>query len=251
MKITCKYQIKPKEPSLNTAFVLSQFGIGFNAGENVIAEDVEIDYQPGKIILFAGPSGSGKSSLLRATAKAWKDAGHRTETFEIPHGEKAIALPPEPLIDLLGPNPENNIKIMGATGLADATIMLRSIAELSDGQRYRAMIARAIASDRKTIIADEWCSCLDRVTAKVLCRNVRRIAAKEQIGFLLATAHDDLIDDLQPDIIVRCDGKGGIAIEARPFAEQDQSASFESYGLAKGLDPTGRTSLGGITEATA
>ncbi|KKK74890.1 hypothetical protein LCGC14_2879210, partial [marine sediment metagenome] len=68
MKLSCKYRFAPKKATCNTSYVQTAFGIGFEVGENVIAEGVELDYQPGQIVLFVGPSGSGKSSLLRAAA---------------------------------------------------------------------------------------------------------------------------------------------------------------------------------------
>lgn len=200
---------------MNTAFVVSQFGIQ-HSEETIIGSGVEIDYQPGKIVLFTGPSGSGKSSLLRIAESILRNENgphHPICNIAFMSGKDAQLS----LIDELGSDPEANIGLLGAAGLADATIMLRSIRELSDGQKYRARIAMALASECNTIIADEWCSCLDRITARVLCRNVRRIAAKKKVGFLLATAHDDLADDLQPDIIVRCDGKGGVDVTSTPF----------------------------------
>lgn len=68
MKLSCTYQFAAKTPTCNTAWVQSVFGVGFETGENVIADAVELDYQPGDVVLFVGPSGSGKSSLLRAAA---------------------------------------------------------------------------------------------------------------------------------------------------------------------------------------
>jgi len=250
MKISCTYSLKPKEPSLNAQFVQSQFGIQHETGERIIARDVEINLKPGAIVLFSGPSGSGKSSLLRAVI----DEIRRDEgpfgvfcTHEQVYTNEELQ---KPVIDLLPGSPEANIRDLSTAGLADAILMLRTLNELSDGQRYRARIAHALAGGHTTIAADEWCSTLDRITARVLCKNVRRIATKKMTTFLLATAHDDLEADLEPDITIRCDGKGGVDVVERPFAENRRSASRTNYGSVRAPNWIGRTSLSGTTAAT-
>ena len=128
--------------------------------------------------------------------------------------------------------------------------MLRTPGELSDGQRYRYGIAACLAGGARTIVADEWCAKLDRVTAKVISRNARRVADKRGVGFLLATTHEDIIEDLQPDAIVHCRGGGVVEVEGRrPFAGRSVSAADSRSPTAPRR--TGRTSLGGITEAEA
>ena len=97
-------------------------------------------------------------------------------------------------------------------------------------------------------MADEWCAKLDRVTAKVISRNVRKIADKRGVGFLLATTHEDIVEDLQPDEIVHCRGGGIVEVaDGRPFAAGSASAAGSKSPPAPRR--TGRTSLGGITGA--
>ena len=208
MKMSCSYECGPKKATCNTSYIRSAFGIGFQTGRNVIAEDLELDYEPGKIILFVGPSGSGKSSLLRAADEQITDAVWLDDTVD----------GPEALIDALGPDVKTAAHLLSLCGMGEAFLMLRSPDELSDGQRYRYALARRLAEGNTTVIADEWCATLDRITAKVLSRNVRRLADKRKVGFLLATTHEDIVDDLQPDTVVRCEGDGVVKVEKRrPF----------------------------------
>ncbi len=65
------------------------------------------------------------------------------------------------------------------------------------------------------VLADEFCAVLDRTLAKVLAFNVRKLAGRTGVGFLLATTHDDLADDLNPDLLVRCRGDGAVEAERR------------------------------------
>jgi ABC-type ATPase with predicted acetyltransferase domain len=52
------------------------------------------------------------------------------------------------------------------------------------------------------IFADEFCSNLDRITAAVISCNLRTVAAHSDKIFVLAGAHDDMLCDLQPDVII-------------------------------------------------
>jgi hypothetical protein len=98
-------------------------------------------------------------------------------------------------------------------------------------------------------MADEFCAVLDRTLAKVLAFNVRKLATRMGVGFLLATTHDDLVADLNPDLLVRCHGDGAIDVERRSVKKK-RSASTTSFGFRTAPSPIGRTSLGGITGRT-
>jgi hypothetical protein len=110
--------------------------------------------------------------------------------------------------------------------------------------------ATAPGSPAAFILADEFCAVLDRTLAKVLAFNVRKLASRSGVGFLLATTHDDLLDDLNPDLHVRCLGDGQIDVERRDVKKK-RSASRTAFGCRTAPAPTGRTSLGGITAVTA
>jgi len=255
MKVSCTYRFRPKRPTCGTAYVQTVFGIGFETGQNVIAEDVELEYSPGDVVLFSGPSGSGKSSLLRAAVAEAGDVAWLGE----PSGDHNDAL-----IDTLGEDVRRSARVLSLCGLGEAMLMLRAPGELSDGQRYRYDLARCIAGGTTTVAADEWCAKLDRTTAKVISHNVRRIADQRHVGFLLATTHEDIIADLQADAIIRCRGGGVVEVRRRggrrPFVggavrrkgggRAGKSVFYGSLKSPRAPRRTGRTSLGGIIADT-
>src|SRR5439155_11141371 len=135
-------------------------------------------------------------------------------------------------IDALAGPIESRLDHLAACGLSEARLLLRTPAELSDGQRYRFRLAYALeraelgALTRPRspfLLADEFAAMLDRTLAKVLAFNLRKLVTRTGVGALLATTHDDLIDDLNPDLHVRCHGDGHVEVERRDVKQKNES----------------------------
>lgn len=239
MKISVGYDFLPKTMSLRACAVMDHFGVGFETGRHLIAEELELPIQPGDVVCFTGQSGSGKSSLMRAAA------GELPGVLDIDSLELGEAI----LVDALGGSFAEAARWLSACGLGEAQLMLRRPGELSDGQRYRFRLALALSRKPRWILADEFTATLDRTLAKVIAFNLRRLAHNAETGFLLATTHEDILEDLQPSVHVRCNLDGAIVAE-RAECKKKESALVRTCGLARGPNPTGRISLGGIIAAT-
>jgi hypothetical protein len=82
--------------------------------------------------------------------------------------------------------------------------MLRRFRELSDGQKYRYRIAKMINESNASVWAfDEFGSVLDRTTAKVVAYTVQKTARNLGKTLVVATTHEDLLQDLKPDIWIQ------------------------------------------------
>jgi len=167
----------------------------------------------GEITLIGGASGSGKSSLLRKI---------RTDPLIAAASNfidlDTLSLPTRPLVDCFDPqfSLPQVLSMLSCVGLAEAWTYLRTPDELSEGQRWRLKVAMSIAprnadsgtsDSRQTILCcDEFAALLDRVTACVVARALRRaIDAGHGMSAILATSHDDLPGALKPDRTLRCD----------------------------------------------
>ncbi len=155
----------------------------------------------GGVALLTGPSGSGKSSLLRLVQSALHTHGFRV-VHAAPTGAPANS---RTVMDLLGGSVEDSLHALGVAGLADATLWPRTPAELSEGQRWRLALALAASRARpgSCIIADEFGSTLDRTTARCVAATLARWAARTTaVRAVCATAHADLADALAPRLTI-------------------------------------------------
>jgi ABC-type ATPase with predicted acetyltransferase domain len=182
---------------------------------------------PHQIVLLTGPSGAGKTSLLSAVRKL-----ERRQRKWIRLSD--ASLPNVPLVDCFGGDARMDqvLAALSRVGLAEAWTYLRTPLELSEGQRWRLRLAMAFHGARirqdpsrlSTLLIDEFAAVLDRVTASIVARALRRIVSEDaaSLSAIVATSHEDLIDALRPDLLVRCDFVSA-SIESSPEPEASQS----------------------------
>jgi len=165
----------------------------------------EVKVRAGDVVYVTGPSGAGKSVILRELERQVPEE-ERVNLYDIELSEK------EAVIDGMDGRLLDALKMLSIAGLSDVFCLLERSAYLSEGQQWRYRLARALASGRRTIFADEYCSGLDRLSAAAVSYRVRRYAKERKVTFFLASSHEDVLADLQPDVIVRCELGGGIDV---------------------------------------
>ncbi|HAN72876.1 MAG TPA: ABC transporter [Planktothrix sp. UBA8407] len=146
--------------------------------QKVIVKDLNLEVEPKKGLLIIGPSGRGKSSLLRAIAGLWS-AG--TGTVIRPQPDDILFLPQRPYIilgtlreQLVYPNLNREVsteeleKVLKKVNLGDVLTRVGSFDEevnweniLSLGEQQRLAFARILVSHPHFIILDEATSALD------------------------------------------------------------------------------------------
>ena len=139
---------------------------------------VPADFGIGVIV---GPSGSGKSSLLRARFAAPRPAAwSRTKAIVSHFADAADAM-----------------ARLSAVGLNSTRSWLKPHHVLSTGEQFRADVARALG-DGATF--DEFTSALNRDAARSACIAVAKLVLERGYRrIVLAACHDDIVPWLRPD----------------------------------------------------
>lgn len=200
VSIIYKTAVELTERTIATA---EAFGLGIDGEKQFIICDTDIDVNEGDVVYITGDSGSGKSSILREFKKTFINDVADINELEIDINK--------PLVDSVEATIDEALRILSAVGLNDAFLFLRKFPELSDGQKYRYRLAKLIESKKKVWVCDEFCSTLDRDTAKIVSFNVQKIARQLGITVLVATCNLDLNADLNPS--VRIDKRYGQEIK--------------------------------------
>lgn len=233
--------------SPNVLRVAAMFGLGIDASrERVVVPPLDVPIAGGSVVFITGPSGGGKSTILRLIAGELARRGVAHTRFdEMPEA------PDRPLVDCLAEPGDRDLRdalaALSLAGLSDAFVMLRRPGELSDGQRYRFRLARvfheamrrdAVPSSpdgggvARVVLADEFGATLDRVTAQTLARNVRRWTRApdgRRVCFIAATTHDDLLEAFDPDaLIVKDLGESAAVLTRERRAEARGSPGMAS-----------------------
>jgi ABC-type ATPase with predicted acetyltransferase domain len=182
--------------SEKAAAVMRMFGLTMDRlRDTSVTHRCQVEISDGDILFITGPSGAGKTLLLRELEKMIS-ASDRVDLAEIelPAGKT--------LIDCIDGDLITSLRTLDTAGLNDVFCILNKPSNLSEGQKYRFRLAMALAMRKKFIFADEFCSNLDRIMAAVIAYNVRRFAKRTGTVFVLATSHEDILPDLEPDVLV-------------------------------------------------
>lgn len=169
----------------------------FNA-ENGCNFDLEIDADLNfdwNIGVVVGPSGSGKTSI-------GKMIFGEDKIYDYHKGWDNT----KPIIDCIAPDGDFN-EVTGAlanVGLGDVPAWLRPFYVLSNGEQFRAGLAKIICEKPDEIVVDEFTSVIDRQIAKIgsqaFQKAWRRSNPKGKV--VLLTPHYDILEWVQPDWVI-------------------------------------------------
>lgn len=136
--------------------------------------------------VIVGASGSGKSTLLSKFGK---------EEIPIWEPNKAIVSHFE--------TPDEAINKLGAIGLNSIPSWYKPYSVLSNGERFRADLARKIHSN---VVIDEFTSVVDRNVAKATSVAFSKYIMNNDLkNVVISTCHHDIIDWLEPDWVINTD----------------------------------------------
>ena len=198
----------------------SDISIGYRrkkALDKVVASNLSLELQKGKFVCLLGPNGTGKSTLVRTLSglqpplqgQVSMDGMKLTEldarsrarlvslviTDSMPLGiftvYSLVALGRHPHTNWNGHlSEEDHQKIEWAIRTVDAeSLANRQVSELSDGERQKVMVARALAQEAPIMLLDEPTAFLDILRRVELMRSLSDLAHQQDLAILLST-HD-------------------------------------------------------------
>lgn len=204
--------VTPMSPRMRK--ICWDFGIPPREAPTVLAENLQLTLKPGMLAVVIGSSGAGKSSVLHAVADklgdvTWVGRG----LFPADRAIGDCIVPWRPLGEAL--------EILTACGLGEPRLWVRRFSDLSDGEQFRAALARAIGRTIKLgasrpIICDEFTALLHRRLARSIAHNLRKLVTRTGLIFIAATAHEDIFADLRPNIVIRLSPSGPAVHEVSP-----------------------------------
>ena len=182
-----------------------------------VLREVNLDFGSGQFIALLGPNGAGKTTLLRTLSRHLKPLAGRIEvlgrdldTLSALELARLVAVcltdnakPPLLSVDefvALGRYPHTGM--MGRLSVHDAEIVERSLAavtasglsgrlveQLSDGERQKVVLARALAQEPKLMLLDEPTAHLD-LKHRIEVMGILRSLCRSHGLTVLASLHD-------------------------------------------------------------
>lgn len=199
-------------------FKTNDLAVGYDG--NILIHDINVNLEKGKILTLIGPNGAGKSTILKSitrqletirgtvyinarelTSWAPKEMAKQVAVVltdrirpELMTCAEVVAIGRYPYTNLFGKlTPKDTAAVQEALERVHALDLAeQDFATLSDGQRQRIMLARAICQEPEIIVLDEPTAYLDIRHKIELLDILREMAQKKSITVIMSLHEIDL-----------------------------------------------------------
>lgn len=180
--------------SYRAARVKSLFNVENGCNFDLVIDGIDLsgDWNIGVVV---GASGSGKTSI-------GKQIFGENKIVNLSDGWQFD----KPIIDDIAPDENFNLVtgLLASVGLGDVPAWLRPFHVLSNGEQFRAGLARLICEKPEEAVVDEFTSVIDRQIAKIGAQAFQKAWRRENPSgkVVLLSPHYDIVDWLQPDWVI-------------------------------------------------
>lgn len=178
--------VKENKPdkTFRTSKIQADFDVKFEHSNEHFVGDIDLpdEWQIGVIV---GNSGTGKSTIAK---ELFSDC--YIEHFDYEHNSVIDDMPKCEMSEIE--------KMFYAVGFGSVPSWLKPYSVLSNGEKMRVDLARALLENDK-ICFDEFTSVVDRNVAETMCIATSKAIKRTNKQFIAVSCHYDIINWLQPD----------------------------------------------------
>jgi iron complex transport system ATP-binding protein len=208
---------------MNAVLSAHDLAVGYRAGRQPprrVADGISVSLRAGELVCLIGPNGAGKSTLVRTLAgmqpplagavRLLGDDLHRLSARDLARrlsvvltdrvsigaltAFELVALGRHPYTDWAGrlSTQDEAAVWWSLDAVGAAALAARDLSELSDGERQKVLIARALAQEPAVMLLDEPTAFLDLPRRAEIVQLLRRLAQETGRAVLLSTHDLDL-----------------------------------------------------------
>ena len=233
----------------NASITTNNLTIGYE--NHVVQRDVSFSLFAGEMVCMLGPNGCGKSTLLRTLAglQPALNGSFKVVEFQRFNVQSAIALVLTERLSLdnttvhdvvaMGRYPYTSF--LGGLSAKDEQVIAQSLSAVglegtehtyfnahSDGEKQRALIAKAIAQETPIILLDEPTAHLDLPNRIRILQLLRRLAHEQGKTILISTHELDLAIQLSDRILLLSEN----GVQLNTAAQLRQTKAFtHAFGM--------------------
>jgi hypothetical protein len=150
--------------------------------------ELPLEQKEWNVGLIVGSSGCGKSTIAREFFPAayvsgydWPEDRSIIDGFPAAMSIKDVTL------------------LLSSVGFSSPPSWVRPFGVLSNGEQFRATLARSLAEKADLCVFDEFTSVVDRTVGKICSAAVAKTVRRRKQKFIAVTCHDDVTEWLDPD----------------------------------------------------
>ncbi|WP_280309648.1 ABC transporter ATP-binding protein [Nocardia abscessus] len=231
-------------PAAGEPVAVSITGLRKSFGDKTVLHGVDLTIRRGEFVVLLGPSGTGKTTLLRLlTGLEVPDAGEvlvpgrRTTVYQEPR-----LIPSKRVLAnvIVGQRRSRQNREAGLRALAEVNLDGKARqwpATLSGGEAQRAALARALVREPELLLLDEPFAALDALTRLQMQDLVGDLVARHRPAVLMVTHDVDEAIRLADRVLILDRGRFAVDVDidvARPRGRADpETLYYQSLFLAQ------------------